>query len=168
LLESLVEQTLALMNEGASLDRVLREVAAPPELLAKPYLRPVYDEPEFIVRNLWRLYGGWYEGDPARLKPAPAAELAAELAELAGGAERLATRTTQLMERGQLRLAGHLAEIAALAEPDHDAAQEARAAVNARRAEEATSTMARGIFAWAAAESRRALEQGSRGKEGSS
>jgi alkyl sulfatase BDS1-like metallo-beta-lactamase superfamily hydrolase len=168
LLESLVEQTLALMNEGASLDRVLREVEAPAELLAKPYLRPVYDEPEFIVRNLWRLYGGWYEGDPARLKPAPAGELAAELAELAGGAERLASRATELLDRGELRLAGHLAELAALARPDHDAAHEARAAVNARRAEEATSTMARGIFAWAAADSRRALEQDSRRKEGSS
>ena len=36
-----------------------------------PYLQPVYDEPEFVVRNLWRLYGGWYDGDPAHLKPAP-------------------------------------------------------------------------------------------------
>ena len=24
-----------------------------------------------IVRNIWRLYGGWYDGNPARLKPAP-------------------------------------------------------------------------------------------------
>jgi alkyl sulfatase BDS1-like metallo-beta-lactamase superfamily hydrolase len=157
LLESLVEQTLALMNEGASLDRVLQEVEAPPELLGKPYLRPVYDEPEFIVRNLWRLYGGWYEGDPARLKPAPAAALAAELAELAGGAERLAARSTELLADGELRLAGHLAELAALAAPEARAAHEARASVNERRAEDATSTMARGIFAWAAAQSRRTL-----------
>ena len=71
LLESLVEQTLALMNEGAPLDRIVHAVRAPQALLAKPYLRPIYDEPEFIVRNLWRLYGGWYEGDPSRLKPAP-------------------------------------------------------------------------------------------------
>jgi alkyl sulfatase BDS1-like metallo-beta-lactamase superfamily hydrolase len=158
LLESLVEQTLALMNEGASLDRVLEEVEAPSELLERPYLRPVYDEPEFIVRNLWRLYGGWYEGDPARLKPAPAAALAGELAALAGGAERLARRSTELMEAGELRLAGHLAELAALAAPEARAAQEAREKVNARRAEQASSTMARGIFAWAAAESRKALE----------
>ncbi len=89
LLESLVEQTLALMNEGAPLDRIIHSVRAPQELLDRPYLRPIYDEPEFIVRNLWRLYGGWYEGDPSRLKPAPAAELAAELAALAGGAGRL-------------------------------------------------------------------------------
>ena len=64
LLESLVEQTLALMNEGAPLDQIVQSVRAPAELLARPYLRPIYDEPEFIVRNLWRLYGGWYDGDP--------------------------------------------------------------------------------------------------------
>ena len=50
-----------------------------------------------------------------RLKPAPEAELAAELAALAGGAARLAERAR---ESDDLRLAGHLAELAALAAPD--------------------------------------------------
>ena len=158
LLESLVEQTLGLMNEGASLDRVLHSVRAPEELLAKPYLRPVYDEPEFIVRNLWRLYGGWYDGDPSRLKPAPARQLASELAAMAGGPERLASRARELAEEGELRLAGHLAELAAQADPGLDAAQEARAEVNERRTAAEASTMARGVFSWAAAESRRALD----------
>ena len=92
LLESLVEQTLALMNAGARLDEVLHTVAAPPHLLERPYLRPVYDEPEFVVRNVWRLYGGWWDGNPASLQPAPDAALAAELAALAGGAGVLADR----------------------------------------------------------------------------
>ena len=61
-----------------------------PDLLARPYLRPLYDEPEFVIRNVWRQYGGWWDGDAAPLKPAPAAALAAELAALAGGAARLA------------------------------------------------------------------------------
>ena len=92
LLESLVEQTLALMNEGARLDDIVATVEAPAHLLEKPYLRPVYDEPEFVVRNLWRLYGGWYDGNPARLKPPTDAAIAAEVASLAGGATRLAER----------------------------------------------------------------------------
>lgn len=36
---------------------------------------------------------------------------------------------------------------------------EARADVNERRVEEEASTMARGVFAWAAEESRRAAEE---------
>jgi alkyl sulfatase BDS1-like metallo-beta-lactamase superfamily hydrolase len=159
LLESIFEQTLALMNHGASLDAVLQGVEPPAELLNKPYLKPVYDEPEFIVRNIWRLYGGWYDGNPANLKPAPEAALAAELAQLAGGPDRLAGRALELAgdgaDDGALRLAGHLAELALLADPDADAAREARAEVNERRAEAATSTMARGIFRWAATEARR-------------
>ena len=158
LLESLVEQTLALMNEGAPLDQVLQSVRAPAELLARPYLRPIYDEPEFIVRNLWRLYGGWYDGDPAHLKPAPARELAAELAAHGRrGRPAWPRARSQLAEAGELRLAGHLAELAAQADPDLEAAQEARAEVNERRAATEASTMARGVFSWAAAESRRAL-----------
>ena len=85
LLESIVAQTLALMNAGAPLNDVIHAVEMPADLLARPYLRPVYDDPEFIVRNLWRQYGGWYDGDPASLKPARAHELATELAGLAGG-----------------------------------------------------------------------------------
>ena len=68
LLESLHDQTVALMNEGATLDTIIHEVKAPPHLLDKPYLRPTYDDPEFVVRNVWRLYGGWWDGDPASLR----------------------------------------------------------------------------------------------------
>ena len=92
LLETLVEQTLALMNEGARSTTSCTPCARPP-LLARPYLRPIYDDPEFVVRNIWRLYGGWYDGDPSHLKPAPRRgvareELAPPRAAPAGLAER--------------------------------------------------------------------------------
>ena len=158
-LESICEQALELMNRGAPLDEVIHGVDPPAELVAKPYLKPVYDEPEFIVRNLWRLYGGWFDGNPAHLKPAPEAALATELAQLAGGADRLAARALELAADGagdtELRLAGHLAELALRADPRSEVTRDARAHVNERRADGATSTMARGIFRWAAADARR-------------
>ena len=153
-LESLVSQALELMNAGARLDDLIHNVQPPVHLADRPFLRPVYDEPEFIVRNLWRLYGGWYDGNPANLKPAPEAALAREVAELAGGAPRLAERALELLAAGDERLAGHLAEMAVLAAPGDAAAHEARATVYAKRAEEATSTMAKGVFAFTASESR--------------
>jgi alkyl sulfatase BDS1-like metallo-beta-lactamase superfamily hydrolase len=153
LLETLLEQTLALMNEGARLDDIVHTVRAPDDLLARPYLRPVYDEPEFVVRNIWRLYGGWYDGNPAHLKPAPARALAGELADLAGGATRLAERAHELAAAGDLRLAGHLAELAALAAPDDTGVHRVRAEVFGRRAQEEASTMSKGVFSWAAHES---------------
>jgi alkyl sulfatase BDS1-like metallo-beta-lactamase superfamily hydrolase len=155
LLESLHDQTVAMMNEGARLDEILHGVDYPQDLLEKPYLRPVYDEPEFVVRNTWRLYGGWYDGNPANLKPAPEADLAREIAALAGGADRLADRARAATQRGELRLAGHLAEWAALAAPDDPLVQGARAEVNEARVGAEESTMSKGVFSWAAAESRR-------------
>ena len=129
---------------------------APAHLLEKPYLQPVYDDPEFIVHNIWRLYGGWFDGNPSSLKPAREAALAAELATLAGGPGRLAARARELATNDDgLRLAGHLVELAALAAPDDRAVQAARAEVFERRVAVETSTMAKGVFAWAASESRR-------------
>ena len=75
-LEHLVDQTLAMMNEGARLSEILHTVRPPADLEGCPYLQPVYDEPEFVVRNVWRLNGGWWDGNPATLKPAPDAALA--------------------------------------------------------------------------------------------
>lgn len=149
-LESLVDQVLALMNQGATLDRVLGEVAAPPALLARPYLSPVYDEPEFIVRNLYRLYGGWWDGNPAHLKPAREVDLAKELCALAGGATVLARRAESLAAAGDLALAAHLVELAATAAPESEILA-LRKAIYTQRAAGERSLMARGVFTSAAA-----------------
>ena len=146
LLETLHDQTVALMNAGARLDDVLHTVRAPAHLLERPYLRPVYDEPEFIVRNVWRLYGGWWDGNPAHLKPAPERAVATELVALAGGAGRLADRALALAADGDLALACHLVELAAQAAPADDAIRAARRDVYARRAKVERSTMARGVY----------------------
>ena len=155
-LESIVDQTLALMNQGARLSDVLSSVAPPGHLTDRPFLQPVYDEPEFIVRNIWRLYGGWWDGNPATLKPANDRRVARELADLVGGAARLVERAEALADERNdesLRLAGHLIELAWLAAPDDPAIQTARQRIFTDRAEAATSTMARGVFNWAARES---------------
>ncbi len=154
LLESLHDQTVALMNEGARLNDILHAVRAPQHLLDKPYLKPSYDEPEFVVRNVWRLYGGWYDGNPATLKPARESELAREFASLAGGPRVLAARARELAAAGELRLAGHLVETAALAAEDDTEVQAARAEVFRALESASTSTMAKGLYGWASAESR--------------
>lgn len=156
-LESLHDQTLQLMNAGARLDEVIHSVRLPRELADLPYLRPTYDEPEFVVRNLWRLYGGWYDGNPANLKPARDVDVARETAALAGGAEVLADRAESLAADGDLRLACHLAEMAVLAEPVSNRCHEVRAAVYDARRRAETSYMASGIYRSAALDSRDSL-----------
>ena len=153
LLEHLVRETLALMNEGASLDAILGSVRAPRALLERPYLRPLYDEPEFIIRNIHRLYGGFWDGNPAHLKPAREEALAKEIAALAGGARVLVDRALELSSRGDHALACHLVESAYAADPSDARAREARARVYRARADAELSLMAKGIYMTAARES---------------
>ncbi len=157
-LQSLHDQTVAMMNDGARLDEVLHTVRPPAHLADRPYLQPVYDEPEFVVRNVWRRYGGWWDGNPATLKPAPEAAVAAEVLSLAG-AEAVLDRVAALVDRGDdaaLRLAGHLAEWLVAADPGSAVAHRSRLRVFQARAAAERSTMAKGVFGWAARESHRA------------
>ena len=149
-LESLHDQTVELMNTGARLDEILHNVRVPAHLAGRPYLKPVYDDPEFVVRNIWRLYGGWWDGNPATLKPSPETAVAHEVAELAGGAARLAERARTLATGGDLRLAGHLVEWARLADPDDERIAAAYREVNEIRSGEEPSTMGKSIFGDAA------------------
>ncbi len=158
-LEHLVDEVVAMMNAGETLDTIIHSVSVPAEELAKPYLRPLYDEPEFVVRNIWRQFGGWWDGAPSRLKPSPDAALASELSELAGGAGVLVERAVALSETGDFRLACHLADLAGWAAPDDGGIHAQRALVyRARRAAEG-SLMAKGIFAGAARESEAVAER---------
>ena len=151
-LEFLVKETVERMNEGVRLDDIIHEVKIDPSYLEKPFMQPTYDEPEFVIRNIWRLYGGWYDGNPANLKPAKDTDLAAEVAALAGGAAVLAERGLAVMEKN-IRLACHLAEYAIQAEPDNKRAHEIRAEIYGYRRGLETSLMAKGIFGTAAADS---------------
>jgi alkyl sulfatase BDS1-like metallo-beta-lactamase superfamily hydrolase len=152
-LDQLVADVVAMMNADATLDEIVHTVRVPADVLAKPFMRPLYDEPEFVVRNVWRQFGGWWDGAASRLKPAPDAELAAVLADLAGGASALMARASTAADAGDFRLAGHLADLAGWAAPDDPAIHRDRAAVyRARRAAE-PSLMSKGIFAAAARQS---------------
>ena len=149
-LEQLIEQVLVKMNAGATLDDVLHGVKLGKPHSERPYLRSAYDDQQFVVRAIWRTFGGWWDGDPASLKPAPNAELAAELATLAGGADKLAARAHELAQQGDLRLATHLARLAQQAGDD----DEGLAAIYEQRAAAEPSLMARGVFGAAARDTR--------------
>lgn len=150
LLDTIEAQVVALMNTGCTLDRVIHEVEFPKHLIEKPYLRPVYDDPQFLVRNVWRLYGGWYDGEPDNLLPAPRKEQATEWVALAGGIDKVLERVAALKAEGNLRMACHLVEYAVIVEPGSQAAHNLRAEVYSARSLLQESSMARNILNHAA------------------
>jgi alkyl sulfatase BDS1-like metallo-beta-lactamase superfamily hydrolase len=146
-LEYLTTETLALLNQGATLNQILHAVRVPAKVLEKPYLRAKYDDPEFLVRAIYHFYAGWFDGNPAQLKPARDADVALELARLAGGADKLADRAAVLAQEGQLRLAAHLSELASTAAPESQRIQSVRAAVLRKCVDGETSMIAKAFYA---------------------
>ncbi len=152
-LETVVQRTLAAMEAGSPphVD-IVNSVALPKS--DSPWLQPVYDDTEFLVRNVIRFYGGWWSGRPSELKPASRASLAGEIARLAGGAAALSLRAEEIAATGELRLACHFADFALEADPADKAVQERVAAIYDKRAENEASLMATNIFNSAAAYAR--------------
>jgi alkyl sulfatase BDS1-like metallo-beta-lactamase superfamily hydrolase len=152
-LDSLYRQTLECLNRGMGVYEIIETVRPPAELAEKPYLQPTYDEPEFIVRNVVRCLGGWWTGVASELKPAPRAQQAREIAEVAGGVARLLERAAKLLASDDLRMASHWVDWAADAEPESVEVHRLRAEVYKRRVDAETSTMSKGIFRAAATDS---------------
>jgi glyoxylase-like metal-dependent hydrolase (beta-lactamase superfamily II) len=152
-LETVVARTLAAMEAGSPphVD-IVTGIDLPKS--DSPWLQPVYDDTEFLVRNVIRYYGGWWSGRPSELKPAPRMTLATEIASLCGGALALAERAEALAAAGELRLACHLADYALEAASSDAAVQAKVAAVYQQRAAGETSLMAINIFNSAAAYAR--------------
>ncbi|HYZ93550.1 MAG TPA: alkyl sulfatase dimerization domain-containing protein [Actinomycetota bacterium] len=155
-LRSIVDQTLAALNEGLPHDEIVARVKPPAEFADRAYLQPIYDRPEFIVRNLIRLHGGWWDGYASNLMPATEQEQAREIASLAGGADKLVSRARDLAD-SDIELACHLAEWAALAEPSSRDAQQCVLDLFTKRAGDESSLMGRGIFMHAVRQAKRAL-----------
>jgi alkyl sulfatase BDS1-like metallo-beta-lactamase superfamily hydrolase len=150
LLRAIEERTLALMNRGLTLDRIVHSIELPAGLLDRPYLRPIYDDPSFLVRSVWRRYGGFWDGDFDTLLPAPKADLAREWIGLAGGVAAVLARAEALAAEGGHSLACHLVEAALRIAPDDAEVHRVRAAVYRAHAQAQSSSMGRNLLGHAA------------------
>jgi glyoxylase-like metal-dependent hydrolase (beta-lactamase superfamily II) len=156
-LRVIVDEVRRRMNAGETPEDIFHAVEPDAELATRPFLRATYDHPKFIVRNLLRLWGGWWNGNAAELLPATPARQATEIATLAGGVAPIVTRGRALLDAGDATAAAHLAEWATRAEPASREAQAFKRDVYLRRLDEAESLMARGIFRAAMHDAERAL-----------
>jgi glyoxylase-like metal-dependent hydrolase (beta-lactamase superfamily II) len=155
-LRAIVEQTLEGLNAGLTHEAIVDSVKIPDHLARDPILDPLYDRPEFIVRNLIRRYGGWWNGFSSQVLPAKMADQAKEIIRLAGGVAPLIERARELADSDPA-MACHLAEWAALGAPEDRSAHECVIEVFNKRAATEISLMGRGILSHAARKSEKAL-----------
>lgn len=155
-LRSIHDQVVTQMNEGKWLEDIIREIDWPPT--DKPWLQPVYDHPEFIARNVYRLYGGWYDGDPANMLPAHSHDVAAQLVAAAGAAPIL-DRARRHRDEGDLQMACHLVDFVRKGDPANREAWELWRDLFTARAQSERSLMARGAFLSAVREAEARLKE---------
>ena len=79
------DQTIRGMNLGMTPDELVEAVVLPPHLRDHPYLIEYYGTVEWCVRAIFEGYLGWWDGNVAKLMPAPLQERAENMARLAGG-----------------------------------------------------------------------------------
>lgn len=110
------DATVAGMNAGRDLHALMREVRPPPELV----LGEGHGKASWNIRAIWAEYTGWFDYDyTTALYETPRSSVSGDLAALAGGAGRLATRARERLAAGEPVEAMHLLEVALEAEPDN-------------------------------------------------
>ena len=122
------DYTLEGMKAGKDVHTLMREFAWPEGLEIGEY----HGKASWAVKSIWREYSGWlhYEDGTTALYGVPRSSVDADIAELAGGANRIAVRAREKMEEGKPLEALHLVDIALGAEPGNVPALHVRKAAN--------------------------------------
>ena len=157
-LEKLVKPCLRMMNSGFTLNEIQHMMECPEwNPKTQIFLQQNYDDWRFVIVNVWRLYAGSWDQDPAHLLPPDEAKLARVVSKLAGGSDALIKMASELRRHGELKVATSLCQWAAHVSPRDKAVHELRASVYEERAENESTLMAQSIFYDAAEQSHRAL-----------
>ncbi len=115
------------MNEGATVEDLMRDIALPPEC----EVGEGYGKVSWSVRAIWENYAGWFHHrSTTELYATPATSIHGDLVELAGGPNAIAERAQKRSDSGAPLEAIHLAEVALAADPSHRGALEASRAAH--------------------------------------
>jgi alkyl sulfatase BDS1-like metallo-beta-lactamase superfamily hydrolase len=116
------DETVKGMNAGKDVFTLMREIKLPADL----QIGESYGTVAWTVRGIYDGYAGWFNGDPATMYDQPSSSVYADIVKLAGGAEVVARRAVERLEKGDAIEALHLSAIAVSADPTSRAALEAR------------------------------------------
>jgi alkyl sulfatase BDS1-like metallo-beta-lactamase superfamily hydrolase len=114
---SVYEQTIECINDGKTVEEAVRIVRLPAELAQKKQLREGYGRVDWSVRGIYQGETGWYDGYGTGLNPLPPHFRARELANLAGGADKLLKRAISLQKSGEHQLVCELCDVVIAANP---------------------------------------------------
>ena len=116
--KSVLDQTLAGMNQGLRPDELVRTVRLPEDLAQNPFLREFYGTVEWAVRAIYTFHLGWFDGNATSLFPLSNADRATRVLELAGGTGPLLAEGREALDQEDYQWAAELADYVLLVQPD--------------------------------------------------
>lgn len=117
------DQTVRLMNHGATPAEIAEALTLPPGLARDWAARGYYGTLSHNVKAVYQKYIGWYDGNPANLHPLPAPAAAVKYVEYMGGAEAVLTRARADFARGEFRWVAEALKHVVYADPANAAAR---------------------------------------------
>ena len=94
-------------------------------LFDHPWMLPIYGDPEYIVRDLFREENGWWDRNPTSLHPAHPSIVAGVVSAITDPTAVIA-KAEEFRDTGEVQLALHVIDVLALAEGDDPVLVEAR------------------------------------------
>jgi len=118
------DYTIEGMKAGKTVHQLMRELDIPADIRIGDF----HGKASWAVKSIWREYSGWfhYEDGTTELYGVPRSSVYGDIAELAGGAAKLAERARARLEAGQPLEALHLTDIALGAQPGERTALEVK------------------------------------------
>ena len=148
------DQTLRLANHGLTPLEIAEEIALPPTLASEWYTRDYYGTLSHNAKAVYQRYLGWFDGNPAHLRPLPPVEAAKRYVEFMGGADALLGKARASYDKGDYRWVAEVVNHLVFADPANAEARHLQADALEQLGYQAESGPWRGFYLTAAMELR--------------
>ena len=126
------DQTLRMLNNGATGPEIAEDIQLPPTLEAAWHTHGYYGSVSHNVKAIYQRYMGWFDGSPTSLWQHPPQAAATRYVEVIGGQQAVLDKAQSYTEAGDLRFAAELLKHAVFADPGDTVARDALADVYQR------------------------------------
>ncbi|MBW2446935.1 MAG: MBL fold metallo-hydrolase [Deltaproteobacteria bacterium] len=148
------------LNRGMGVVEILHDLDYPADLFDQPWMRPIYGDPDYIVRDIVRAETGWWDRNPTNLHPSHPDEAGAAVLSAITDRKAVLDRARALADEGKVQLALHVVDVLALApgdDPDLVAARALKAELCRMLADDAHSFVSQSLYVSSA----RLIDEGS-------
>ncbi|HEY4992596.1 MAG TPA: alkyl sulfatase dimerization domain-containing protein, partial [Nakamurella sp.] len=123
------DQTLRMLNNGATGVEIAEHIELPPALDSAWHARGYYGSVSHNVKAIYQRYMGWFDGNPSSLWRHPPTATASRYVDVIGGRQAVLDKAKTYAESGDLRFAAELLGHAVFADPSDTTAKTALADV---------------------------------------